>query len=129
VRARLVTGAVVVSLLAACGGPDVAAPPGEANAPTPSTTVSPAPSEPAAPAEQPLDLAGLEAELDVRVGVYALDTGTGQVLVHRADERFAYASTFKVLAAAAVMAEADDAELDTLVPYGAEDLQAHAPVA
>jgi beta-lactamase class A len=129
VRARLVTGAVVVSLLAACGGPDAAGPPGEVKAPTPSTTVSPAPSEPAAPAEQPLDLAGLEAELDVRVGVYALDTGTGQVLVHRADERFAYASTFKVLAAAAVMAEADDAELATLVPYGPQDLQAHAPVA
>lgn len=79
--------------------------------------------------EEALDLSALEAELDVRIGVYAVDTGTGAVVTHRADERFAYASTFKALAAAAVLAEADEAELGTLVPYGAEDLQAHAPVA
>ncbi len=116
-----------MALLAACGGADAGSPPPATTAATSSATSPPAAAS--TPAEQVLDLSDLEAELDVRIGVHALDTGSGQVLVHRPDERFAYASTFKVLAAAAVMAEADDAELDTLVPYGPQDLQAHAPVA
>jgi beta-lactamase class A len=117
---------VVVALLTACGGADAGPPPSTTPAPTSAPS---GPAAPSPPAEQVLDLSALEAELDVRIGVHALDTGSGQVLVHRPDERFAYASTFKVLAAAAVLAEADDAELDTLVPYGPQDLQAHAPVA
>lgn len=127
VRAQLPTVCLAAALLVGCGGQDAGTPPPVPAAP-PTSTTSSAPSTPP-PTEQSLDLAALEAELDVRIGVYALDTGTGQVLTHRADERFAYASTFKALAAAAVLAEADDAELDTLLEYGPEDLQAHAPVA
>lgn len=115
-------------LLAGCGGADADAPAPTGAAPTTSVP-PPTPPTSTTPAEQPLDLAALEAELDVRIGVHALDTGTGQVLAHRADERFAYASTFKALAAAAVLAEADDAQLDTLLQYGPEDLRAYAPVA
>lgn len=123
-RAPLLTAAVVASLLAACGGAgDGAAAPDATAPPAPSAPVGPS-----TPSERALDLSALEAELDVRIGVYALDTGSGQVLVHRADERFAYASTFKVLAAAAVLAEADDAELDTLLRYGPDDLEEYAPV-
>lgn len=124
-RARAVTGTVVVALLTACGGADAGSPPPASPTATSPTTSAP----PSPPAEQVLDLSALEAELDVRIGVHALDTGSGQVLVHRPDERFAYASVFKALAAAAVLAEADDAELDTLLQYGPEDLTAYAPVA
>jgi beta-lactamase class A len=45
-----------------------------------------------------------------RLGVYALDTGSGAEIRHRADERFALCSTFKVLAAASVL------RLDTSTP-------------
>jgi beta-lactamase class A len=34
--------------------------------------------------------------------VFALDTGSGASVRHRADERFAMCSTFKVLAASAI---------------------------
>lgn len=129
VRAQLLTAGLATVLLVGCGGGDGPDPSTSTAASATTSSPPPSTSPSSAPAEQALDLAALEAELDVRIGVYALDTGTGQVLTHRADERFAYASTFKALAAAAVLAEADDAELDTLLQYGPEDLRAYAPVA
>ena len=39
-----------------------------------------------------------------RLGVFALDTGTGRSLAHRSDERFQMFSTFKLLLAADVLA-------------------------
>ena len=76
-------------------------------------------------------LAAIEARTGGRLGVFALDTGTGRELAHRPDERFAMCSTFKWLLAAAVLAQVDRAELslDEQVPYGSGDLLEHAPVA
>src|SRR5699024_6878901 len=52
-----------------------------------------------APAAGPEEaFTGLEEDYDARLGVYALDTGTGQEVEYGADDRFAYASTFKALA-------------------------------
>ncbi|MBV8033958.1 class A beta-lactamase [Roseateles sp.] len=48
------------------------------------------------------DFAALERRVRGRLGLFALDTGGGRTLVHRADERFAMASTFKILLAACV---------------------------
>lgn len=75
-------------------------------------------------------LADIEARAGGRVGVFALDTGRGQHLAHRADERFAMCSTFKWVLAAAVLARVDRGELSLVerVPYGEEDLLEHAPV-
>lgn len=73
-------------------------------------------------------LAELEDEVDVRIGVYALDTATGRTVEYRADERFAHASTIKVLAAGAVLAATDDAGLAEVVPFAATDVVAHSPV-
>lgn len=85
----------------------------------------------AAPASAPASraLADLEARVGGRVGVFALDTGTGRELAHRADERFAMCSTFKWALAAAVLARVDRAELslDERVPYAASELLEHAP--
>ncbi|MEU6659756.1 class A beta-lactamase [Streptomyces sp. NPDC046821] len=72
----------------------------------------------------------LEAAYPGRIGVHALDTGTGASLAYRATERFAIASTFKVLAAAAVLRRAREQEpglLDVLVRYGRDDLVSASP--
>jgi beta-lactamase class A len=55
----------------------------------------------AAPTRAP-DLAALERGVQGRLGFFALDTGSGRTVAHRADERFATASTFKILLAARV---------------------------
>jgi beta-lactamase class A len=81
---------------------------------------------PAPPADA---VAAIEARVGGRVGVFALDTGSGRTIAHRADERFAMCSTFKWTLAAAVLARVDRAELslDERVPYAAGDLLDHAP--
>lgn len=48
------------------------------------------------------DFAALERRVHGRLGFFALDTGTGRTLGHRAGERFATCSTFKAVLAARV---------------------------
>ncbi|RFS84644.1 class A beta-lactamase [Actinomadura spongiicola] len=72
----------------------------------------------------------LEKARDARVGAYAIDTGTGQVLAHRADERFPFASSFKVMACAAVLQKArrtDPGLMDRVIRYDRRDLAAFSP--
>lgn len=111
-RHAVVTCAVVLAPLAGCA---------DGTVPAPSPSVAPA-------SEVAADLERLEATFDARLGVYAVDTGTGCVVEYRADERFAYASTFKALAAAAVLADTTAAELDQVVGYSAEDLVVSSPI-
>ncbi|SCG64636.1 beta-lactamase class A [Micromonospora coxensis] len=115
---RLVVTAAVVSL-AACS------PAGAAEQPTRDSTVT-APASPAPDREH--EFRQLEEKFDARLGVYAIDTGSGRTVGYRADERFAYASTFKALAAAEVLDETTDAELDRVVRYSADDLVTYSPV-
>lgn len=75
------------------------------------------------------ELGRLEEKYDAVVGLYAVDTGTGTELAHRADRRFAYASTFKALAAGAVLERSGPEELEQVVTYDAGDLQEYSPVA
>lgn len=70
----------------------------------------------------------LERKFDARVGVYALDTASGATIAHRADERFAFCSTFKGLAAAAVLQRNPLSHLDTVVRYTEEDLTKNAAI-
>ena len=72
----------------------------------------------------------LERACGGKLGVYAVDTGTGRSLGHRPDERQLMCSIFKLLLAAAVLARVDQGKerLDRRVPYGAGDLLAYAPV-
>jgi beta-lactamase class A len=76
------------------------------------------------------DLAALEAKHGGRLGVATLDTGNGKQLGHRADERFAMCSTFKLLLAAAVLARVDAGKesLHRRVPYSEADLLSYAPI-
>ncbi|MGY4718559.1 class A beta-lactamase [Naumannella cuiyingiana] len=48
-------------------------------------------------------IARIEERYDRRIGLYAQNLRTGATVDHRADERFAMCSTFKTLAAAAVL--------------------------
>ena len=82
-------------------------------------------------AEVVTDLAAfddLEATFGARLGVVAVDTGSGLRVEHRADERFAYASTFKALLAAAVLDSTTDAELDEVIRFTSSDLVTYSPI-
>ena len=74
-------------------------------------------------------IAAIEARVGGRVGVFAVDTGSGREIAHRADERFAMCSTFKWVLAAAVLARLDRGEISLAdrIPFGAADLLEHAP--
>lgn len=72
---------------------------------------------------------GLEEEHDARLGVYALDTGTGQEVEYGADDRFAYASTFKALAVGALLDQHGAEVLEERMDLSEEDLLEHAPIA
>ena len=75
-------------------------------------------------------LAGLETTAGGRLGVAVLDPQTGAKLLHRADERFPMCSTFKLLAAAAVLERVDAGQevLERFIPFGKADLLDYAPV-
>jgi len=75
-------------------------------------------------------VATIEERLGGRIGVAALDTGSGKRLDYRAEERFPMCSTFKFLAAAAVLKRVDEKQeqLDRFVSYDAKDILEYAPV-
>lgn len=115
---------VAAVLLAGCGGGG-----GTASMSAPSS----APSSAAASTTTPdvAALAGvdaLEQAYGARVGAWVLDTGTGQVLGHRVDERFAHASTIKLVLVGLLLQRVDDAQLDAVVPIEAADVLEYAPV-
>ncbi|MBS7539899.1 class A beta-lactamase [Ancylobacter lacus] len=75
-------------------------------------------------------LAHIEARLGGRLGVCLIDTATGTVAGRRLDERFPMCSTFKMLAAAAILARVDAGleRLDTHVAYSPDELPDGSPV-
>ncbi|ALK08297.1 class A beta-lactamase [Blastochloris viridis] len=75
-------------------------------------------------------LADLERRFGGRLGVAILDTGSARRASHRGSERFALCSTFKVLAAAVVLArvERGDDSLDRRILYRRDDLVPYSPV-
>ncbi len=76
-------------------------------------------------------LIDIEAGLGGRLGVAVLDTGSGLRAGHRADERFPLCSTFKFLAAAAVLARVDAGKesLDRRLRIEPRDILAQSPIA
>ena len=75
-------------------------------------------------------LADIEVRVGGRLGVAALATGSGQRIDYHAGERFPMCSTFKALAAAAVLHRVDEKQdqLDRFIPYTEADLLEYAPV-
>ncbi|MFJ9774496.1 class A beta-lactamase [Kitasatospora sp. NPDC101157] len=70
----------------------------------------------------------LEQRFGARLGVYAVDTGSGREVTHRPDERFAFASTIKSLLTGALLRTASDQELDKVVSYRQESVLTWAPI-
>ncbi|MDR4938304.1 class A beta-lactamase [Rossellomorea marisflavi] len=83
-------------------------------------------------AEESTDLdetfATIESEYDARVGVYAIDTGSDQTIDYRSEERFAFASTYKALAAALVLKQNTMEELEEVITYTEDDLVSYSPI-
>ena len=76
------------------------------------------------------DFAALEAECGGRLGVAVLHTGSGAFVGQRVDERFPMCSTFKLLAAAAVLKRVDEGteKLDRRVKFTTSDIVINSPV-
>jgi beta-lactamase class A len=72
----------------------------------------------------------IETETGSRIGVTAIDSGTSRRIEHRPNERFLMCSTFKLLAAAAVLQRVDHGEekLDRFIRYSQADILEYAPV-
>lgn len=97
------------------------------------TPASPTPSAAASrpdPAAKPSvgDFQRLERTYGARLGIYAVNTGNGRELAYRDTERFAYASTFKAFAAAAVLRKYSPTDMDKVIKYSHDDLLDHSPV-
>ncbi|MGW7463473.1 class A beta-lactamase [Streptomyces xantholiticus] len=112
--------ALVLAPLAACGHD---ASPASSSSPAATTA---GPGSDAKPFAH--ELWALEGKYDARLGVYAVDTGSGREVAYNDGERFAYASTFKALAAGAVLRKYSTNGMDRVVTYSADDLIAHSPV-
>ncbi|MGK8507038.1 class A beta-lactamase [Nocardia asiatica] len=74
--------------------------------------------------------AELETTHSARLGVYAIDSGTGRTVVHRDGERFPIASTFKGLACGALLRDHPLATgyFDQVIHYSRSELVANSPV-
>ncbi|RJT96624.1 class A beta-lactamase [Arthrobacter frigidicola] len=73
-------------------------------------------------------LRNLETRYDARIGVFAKEGLDGKSFAWRADERFAYASTYKALAAGALLDKFGTDILDTTVQIPEGDLVEYSPV-
>lgn len=113
-RRSLVLGIASAATWVACGGVEKPAP-------------SPAPRAPQS-APNP-DFAAIERKVGGKIGIAALDTGSGTTLRYRDEERFPMCSTFKMVLAGAVLARVDAGKekLDRTIAYGKDALLEHAP--
>jgi beta-lactamase class A len=76
------------------------------------------------------DIIRLEAVLNSRLGVTVLDSATGQRIGHHGSERFPMCSTFKVLAAAAVLKRVDagQEDLNRRIRFDSSEVVTYSPV-
>jgi len=72
----------------------------------------------------------LENTLAGRIGVFAWRAGDGLQLAYRADERFPFCSTFKVIAAAAILEKStrDAGLMQLIVRYQRSDMVSYSPI-
>ncbi|WP_233344174.1 PEN family class A beta-lactamase, Bcc-type [Burkholderia cepacia] len=102
----------------------------QAAAPDEASAAAAAAAAAVAPAAAGQMLAELESSVGGRLGVCAIDTASGRVIAHRADERFPFCSTFKAMLSAAVLAQSvgRPALLQQRVTYTRADLVNYSPV-
>jgi beta-lactamase class A len=74
------------------------------------------------------ELKELEREYDARLGVYAIDTGTGREVAYRDGERFGFHSTHKALTAGAVLRRYWLGGMNKVITYSRDDLIDNSPI-
>lgn len=89
---------------------------------------TPSPMSPSPPMDRSEAFGVLEESYSARLGVYAIDTATGVEIAHRGDERFAFASTIKVLLAAVLLDNRSDAELEQTLPIRSTSFEYWSPI-
>lgn len=119
---HLAAAVLLVAATAACATSEQGRAGNASPLPSPSGTADAAPADPRGV------FVALEERYDARLGIFAIDTHTGETVEHRADERFAYASTYKALAAAALLARTGERRWEEVVAYDADDLVTYSPV-
>ncbi|CAM4441121.1 Beta-lactamase precursor [Mycobacterium basiliense] len=72
--------------------------------------------------------AELERQHEARLGVFVPATSTTTEIAHRAEERFAFCSTFKGLLVAAVLHQYPIDHLDSMVTYSSADIRSTSPI-
>lgn len=129
-----VAGLSFLVLGTGCGSADTDGPTDAAARPaSPAVTVSappelwPSSTSPGSPGAGPV-FEALERRYDARLGLVALDTGSGRDVRYRDGERFAYTSTIKALAAAEVLRTSSPADLERTVRYERSDLVPYSPI-
>ena len=72
----------------------------------------------------------LELSLSGRIGVFAINTATGDYISYRADERFPVCSTFKALLAAAFLKRSEKMPdlLNQKIKYSSDDIVEYSPI-
>ena len=70
----------------------------------------------------------LEKKFDAQLGVYAIDTGTNETIAYRPNERFAFASTYKALAAGVLLQQNSIDTLNEVIKFTKEDLVDYSPI-
>ncbi|KEZ78569.1 class A beta-lactamase [Salinisphaera hydrothermalis] len=75
-------------------------------------------------------IAHIESQYGGRLGVAVLDSATGRIASYRGDERFPMCSTFKIFAAAAMLANVDagSERLNRRITYEPKDLVIYSPI-
>lgn len=130
-RRRIISIGAALSCLAAmgaltgCAGAPTLA---EGAADEPAATQGPELATRASDAELRSRFAALERRRGARLGLMAIDTGTGETVGYRAGERFAMASTCKVLLAGVVLDELSDRDLEKRLFWSESDLVDYSPV-
>lgn len=126
IRRGLAAAALIAAPLTGC----VMSPEFEGTGSTPSAAPSASPDVSATSApDTSAELQALEGEFDARVGVFALDTGSGATVEYRADERFSFASTIKALLAGISLDSVSPEGSAEVIPFGADDMVANSPIA
>jgi beta-lactamase class A len=121
---RVAALALSAGLLAGCSS--------TTTSPTASTTTAPAPAPTSAsPTSTPTTaaaFAALESQFKANLGLYAVDTGTGQAVTYNADTRFAFCSTLKAFAAGVLLQRDTDQQLNAVIHYTGADILSYAPI-
>src|SRR5579875_2939161 len=124
-RTVLLVLAALVSSLALLAGCSRGGPPAPASSSRPAVAARTVPGRPSA-GQLASAFARLETRFHAHLGVYVLDTGTGRTVSFQAGRRFAFCSTYKVLATGVLLRQG--APLDRVIRYRAADLVDYSPI-